>query len=111
MSSVHLKEFAGERGQPEAAQLLGVTQGALSKALRVGRRIVVTTHDDGSFSAEETRSFPARTGEARKRPSNSPTLNANLRLISLPDQSVDPAVNASSTSADAKLGPPKALGL
>lgn len=96
MSSVHLKEFAGERGQPEAAQLLGITQGALSKALRVGRKIVVTIHDDGSFSAEETRSFPARTGDTGKRPSNSPTLNANVRPNSSSDQSADPAVISSS---------------
>lgn len=55
-----LKEFACKRGQTKAAELLGMTQGSLNKALRAGRDIYVTAHPDGTFSAKETRSFPVR---------------------------------------------------
>lgn len=78
MSSIQLKEFARERGQPEAAMLLGVTQGALSKAIRVGRNISVIPNPDGSYSAEETRPFPSRT-DSVGRPESSPTLNETVR--------------------------------
>lgn len=96
MSNIQLKDFARERGQPEAAMLLGVTQGALSKAIRVGRNISVIPQPDGTFSAEETRPFPSRT-DAVGRPELSPTLNANVRPISPPGQSTVGAVNPSST--------------
>ena len=35
-----------------------MTQGALSKALRVGRQVHVITNPDGSYVAEEVRPFP-----------------------------------------------------
>ena len=60
MSRVHIKEFARQRGQTKAAELLGLTQGALNKALRVGRDIYVTETPDGSFCAEEVRPFPSQ---------------------------------------------------
>ncbi|MBP5100621.1 Cro/CI family transcriptional regulator [Pseudomonas protegens] len=60
MSRVHIKQFAAQRGQSEAAALLGMTQGALSKAIRVGRDVYVTQNEDGSFSAEEVRPFPSQ---------------------------------------------------
>ncbi|MFP3494132.1 Cro/CI family transcriptional regulator [Pseudomonas sp. SIMBA_059] len=78
MSNLHLKDFAKERGQPEAALILGVTQGALSKAIRIGRNIIVTQEVDGTFSAEERRAFPARI-DRKCRSGCAPTLNANLR--------------------------------
>ncbi|OLS61540.1 Cro/CI family transcriptional regulator [Pseudomonas putida] len=60
MSRVHITQFASQRGQAEAAALLGMTQGALSKAIRVGRVVFVTENADGSFSAEEIRPFPCQ---------------------------------------------------
>lgn len=60
MRRIPLNEFATERGQVQAASLLGMTQGALSKALRVGRSIYVTEHDDGTLTAEEVRPFPSQ---------------------------------------------------
>lgn len=60
MNRIHIKEFAAEHGQTEAAILLGMTQGALSKAIRVGRDVYVTKHDDGTYSAEEVRPFPSQ---------------------------------------------------
>ncbi|WP_426113594.1 Cro/CI family transcriptional regulator [Pseudomonas sp. DSP3-2-2] len=44
--------------------MLGVTQGALSKAIRVGRDVVVTQCDDGSFTAQESRPFPSQKSAA-----------------------------------------------
>lgn len=60
MSRVHIKDFARERGQTKAAEMLGLTQGALNKALRVGRDIYVTETADGSVVAEEVRPFPSQ---------------------------------------------------
>jgi len=95
VSSIQLKDFARERGQPEAAMLLGVTQGALSKAIRVGRNISVIPKPDGTFSAEETRPFPSRT-DSVSRSEPSPTLNQTIPPISSTGQSTDGAVNPSS---------------
>ncbi|WP_337056319.1 Cro/CI family transcriptional regulator [Pseudomonas sp. USHLN015] len=60
MRRMKLSDFAAEIGQTKAAEMLGLTQGALNKALRVGREIFVTEHDDGSISAEELRPFPSQ---------------------------------------------------
>ncbi|MBD9671601.1 hypothetical protein IB275_13545 [Pseudomonas sp. PDM21] len=60
MHRITLNEFAAEKGQTKAAALLGLTQGALNKALRVGRDIYVTENTDGSFSAEEIKPFPTQ---------------------------------------------------
>ncbi|UZZ12420.1 Cro/CI family transcriptional regulator [Ectopseudomonas mendocina] len=60
MRRIPLNEFATEKGQVQAATVLGMSQGALSKALRVGRSVYVTEHDDGTFSAEEVRPFPSQ---------------------------------------------------
>ncbi len=60
MRRIPLNEFATEKGQVQAAAMLGMSQGALSKALRVGRSVYVTEHEDGTFSAEEVRPFPSQ---------------------------------------------------
>lgn len=60
MRRITLSQFTTEKGQTKAASLLGMTQGALNKALRVGRDIYVTEHDDGTLSAEELRPFPSQ---------------------------------------------------
>lgn len=97
MSNLHLKDFAKERGQPEAALLLGVTQGALSKAIRIGRNIIVTQEADGSYSAEERRAFPARI-ERKCKSGCAPTLNANVRQNPSIHQSTEGAGVLSSTA-------------
>lgn len=60
MNRIHIKDFATQLGQNEAAILLGMTQGGLSKAIRVGRDIYVTKHHDGTYTAEEVRPFPSQ---------------------------------------------------
>ncbi len=61
MRRIPLNDFITEKkGQVPVAELLGMSQGALSKALRVGRSIYVTEHDDGTLTAEEVRPFPSQ---------------------------------------------------
>lgn len=60
MGRITLKQFSTDKGQTKAASLLGMSQGALNKALRVGRDIFVTEREDGSFIAEEVRRFPSQ---------------------------------------------------
>lgn len=60
MRRIPLSEFAAEHGHTKAAKLLDCTQGALSKAIRVGREIIVICGDDGSLSAQEQRPFPSQ---------------------------------------------------
>ena len=60
MSRKTLQEFSQVHGQTKAASLLGLSQGSLNKALRVGRDIYVTELEDGVFTAEELRPFPSQ---------------------------------------------------
>jgi hypothetical protein len=60
MNRIHITDFAHCLGQCDAAALLKMTQGALSKAIRVGRDIYVTPYPDGRCEAEEVRPFPSQ---------------------------------------------------
>ena len=61
MRRIPLTDFIREKkGQVAAAEVLGMSQGALSKALRLGRSVFITEHDDGSVTAEEVRPFPSQ---------------------------------------------------
>ncbi|ENT2765626.1 Cro/CI family transcriptional regulator [Pseudomonas aeruginosa] len=64
MKVIPFEDFVARKGQAKAASLLGVTQGAISKALRAGRKINVFCHDDGSYSAEEIKPFPNQAAKA-----------------------------------------------
>lgn len=59
MKKITLEEFAGSMGQVKAAEMLGVRQSAVSKALRLKRKVFVLVLDDGSVQAEEIKPFPA----------------------------------------------------
>lgn len=93
MTMVPLKDFAKDHGQPHAASLLGMTQGALSKAIRIGRTVYVTQHIDGAFAAIEVRSFPARHDRVA---SYGPTLDETIRQLALSVESGKPSVHPSS---------------
>lgn len=93
MTMVPLKDFAKGHGQPHAASLLGMTQGALSKAIRIGRTVYVTQQTDGSFAAIEVRSFPARHD---RETGCGPTLEQTIRQVALAVESGKPSVNSSS---------------
>lgn len=58
MKHYSLKEFVKQFGQLKAAEIFGVNQSAISKALRSNREITVTQQEDGGFIAKETRPFP-----------------------------------------------------
>lgn len=60
MRRIPLIEFATEKGQVQAGTLLGMSQGALSKALGAGRSVFVTDHGDGTYTAEEIKPFPSK---------------------------------------------------
>lgn len=64
MRRIPLSEFAKEHGHTKAAQMLGCTQGALSKAIRVGRDVYVTVEEDGTMTAQEQRPFPSQKSAA-----------------------------------------------
>lgn len=65
MERIPLADFCEAHGQTAAAKKLNITQGALSKALRIGRRVEVITHEDGTFSAEEVKPFPSQSQAKR----------------------------------------------
>lgn len=60
MNCISLSTFAARHGQQKAAELLGTTQGALSKAIRLGRVIYVKQLPDGAYEAKELRPFPSQ---------------------------------------------------
>lgn len=64
---VPLKEFAKGRTQPQIADFLGVTQGAISQMLSSGRDIRVKEYKDGTFQAFEIRSIGRRDKPADRR--------------------------------------------
>ena len=59
MNQISLKEFVSRFGQTGAATRLGVTQGAVRKALLVEREIYVMENDDGTYAASEVKPFPS----------------------------------------------------
>ncbi|MCW2485960.1 hypothetical protein J5069_08635 [Candidatus Symbiopectobacterium sp. NZEC127] len=65
MQKLTLAEFVKESGQAKAADLIGVHQTAISKAVRTGRKIFVTKKPDGSVNAEEVCPFPRAKHESQ----------------------------------------------
>ncbi|MFP3678495.1 Cro/CI family transcriptional regulator [Pseudomonas sp. SIMBA_041] len=67
MRQLTLSQFATEKGQTKAGNLLGMTQSSINKALQVGREVFVTEHADGSYTAEELRPFPVQSAKRTRR--------------------------------------------
>ena len=67
MKTITLKDYVAENGQVRAGKHLGVTQIAISKALRSGRSIFVQIYSDGKVSAYETKTFPAKKNDPSAR--------------------------------------------
>lgn len=59
MKRIPLTTFATEIGQNKAAEMLGVRQSAISKAILKKRNIYVIQKSDGTIEAEEIKSFPS----------------------------------------------------
>ena len=60
MNQIPLGEYVKEHGQVKAGEALGVTQIAISKALRAGREIFVVISEEGNVSAFENKAFPSK---------------------------------------------------
>lgn len=60
MNRKTLAEMVSQRGQAAVAKALGVSGPAICKALSRGRVIYVFEHEDGRFTAEEVKKFPAQ---------------------------------------------------
>ncbi|MFU5113255.1 Cro/CI family transcriptional regulator [Pseudomonas aeruginosa] len=59
-----LAELVATNGQAAMAAALGCSAAAISKAISVGRDILVTCHEDGTYSAEEVKAFPSHSAKA-----------------------------------------------
>lgn len=59
MKQISLSELAAKIGQAAVAEAFGITPAAVHKAIRLGRQIMVSVHDDGSYTAQELRPFPS----------------------------------------------------
>lgn len=60
MNQFKLPDLVVQKGQAAVAEALGISPAAIHKALRSGRQIIVTIHDDGSYTAQELRPFPSQ---------------------------------------------------
>ena len=60
MKETSLDQFVADKGQSEAARLLGVTPPAIYKAIAAGRHIRVVELSAGIFKASELRPFPSQ---------------------------------------------------
>ncbi|MEY8710486.1 Cro/CI family transcriptional regulator [Mangrovibacter phragmitis] len=60
MKTIPLSEYVLAHGQSKTAEVLGVYQSAISKALKHSRRVNVLVHEDGTIEAEEIRPFPSK---------------------------------------------------
>ncbi|MEX2952546.1 Cro [compost metagenome] len=59
MEKITLADYVEANGQAKAADMIGVHQTAISKAVRVGRKIFIKKMPDGTIEAEEVRPFPS----------------------------------------------------
>ena len=60
MNETPLDKFVADKGQSEAARLLGVTPPAIYKAIAAGRHIRVLELSAEVFQASELRPFPSQ---------------------------------------------------
>ena len=60
MNRISLNDYVADVGQQKAAEQLGVSQGAISKAIRTGRMIFVERIGDQEVRAEEVKPFPSQ---------------------------------------------------
>lgn len=66
MEKLTLSDFVGKYGQVNTANMLGVRQSAIHKALKYNRKISITLHENGDIEAGEWKEFPSQ--KRRKAP-------------------------------------------
>jgi predicted transcriptional regulator len=64
MNRITLNDYVARHGQTKTAGLLGLSQGAISKMLRIGRAVFIVEHGDGSIEAVEERRIGKQQGNA-----------------------------------------------
>ncbi|MBM0211847.1 Cro/CI family transcriptional regulator [Pseudomonas syringae group genomosp. 3] len=94
MTPIPLSVFVQDKGQDEAAKLLGSSQAAICKALKSGRLILVHEDHPGIFSAIELKGFPSSGLSQKARPN----LEQIVEQISRFGKGLGVAVQASSTA-------------
>ncbi|PIT22079.1 Cro/CI family transcriptional regulator [Snodgrassella communis] len=67
MKKIPLSDYVKNNGQHKTAKELGLTQGAISKALRSGRNIFVHARYSGKVQAVEIRPFPLPLNSKRQK--------------------------------------------
>lgn len=65
MKKTPLPELIERLGQSAVARRLEVSAPAIAKALKSGRVILITEHEDGTMSGEEIRPFPSQGSGSR----------------------------------------------
>lgn len=93
MTPILLSDFVSDRGQDEAARILGSSQTTISKALKSGRLILVSERAPGVFSALEFKGFPSGGSREKARLD----LEDIVGQVSAVGQTAIAAVNSSST--------------
>ncbi|WP_440467142.1 Cro/CI family transcriptional regulator [Pseudomonas sp. YH-1] len=113
MTGQTLSAFVDRYGQEGAAKALGLSQAAISKALKAQRIILIIQSQGGGFEAAELKRFPSGGGRSCLAPdpmafmpshfaSNSSGEHGEIvELPGLPAQSDNDAVQTSSTGAPA----------
>lgn len=92
MTPIPLSAFVDDKGQDEAAKLLGSSQAAICKALKSGRVILVSEDQPGAFSGLELKGFPSSGPSQKPRPN----LEQIVEQIASLRQGLSVAVNPSS---------------
>lgn len=59
MNQIPFSELVAKIGQAAVADAFGISPAAIHKALRMGRQIFVTVHENGTYTAHELRPFPS----------------------------------------------------
>ncbi|MBI6944373.1 hypothetical protein JET76_23910 [Pseudomonas putida] len=94
MTPVTLNKFVDDRGQIDAARRLGLSQAAVSKAVRSGRSIYVVSIDSDQCAAFELKPFPALGSSGKTTADLEEIISISVRDEQHPDGSVHPSSTA-----------------
>ena len=92
MSLLTLAQYAAQQSQDSASKLLGLSQAAVSKAIKAGRSIYVFHSDAGLAVAIELKPFPGKSSK------DDVSMEEILTGIARHSNTLDDAVQSSSAS-------------
>lgn len=106
MTGQTLSDFVDRYGQEGAAKALGLSQAAISKALKARRIILIISSQDGGFEAAELKRFPS----GGRRQFSTPDLQAwGIGNISADLEEIVPPISQSD-QANKPAGDPSSAG-